>query len=70
MLTDLQLIGMARGVSAGMTYLSAMNFVHRVRSNDISLVQCKSSIYRCKICVVETCSLEVPSFRYLPDSVN
>ena len=29
-LTHLQLIGMARGVAAGMTYLSGMNFIHRV----------------------------------------
>ena len=29
-LTELQLIGMARGVASGMAYLSAMNFIHRV----------------------------------------
>ncbi|CAB4014881.1 ephrin type-A receptor 5 isoform X5, partial [Paramuricea clavata] len=28
-LTELQLIGMARGVASGMAYLSAMNFIHR-----------------------------------------
>ena len=33
MLTNLQLMGMARGVADGMKYLAGIQFVHRVRFN-------------------------------------
>ena len=35
MMTNLQLMGMARGVAAGMKYLAEIHFVHRVRCHDI-----------------------------------
>ena len=33
--SSLQLLGMARGVSSGMTYLSEISFIHRVRKEKL-----------------------------------
>ena len=39
--TILQLLGMARGVSSGMKYLSEMGFIHRVRIFNFGFVLIK-----------------------------